>query len=363
MSSTSVLLPLPETPVTQVMQPSGNAAVTFLRLFSRAPITRSQPLSLYSSAAVRPLAFGAWARTAFFRAGARAATGSVWVGAALDGWCRWRGTGMVNRPERYWAVGEFSTRRTSSSVPCATSRPPRGPGAGTDVDEVIGGADRVLVVLDDDDRIAQVAQLAQGGDEPVIVALVQADARFVQDVKHAGQPRADLRGEADALGFAARKRAALAVEVQIGQPDLDEETQPRRHLAHDFRGDVALGGGQSQAPDQPVRLPDRQAAKFADVENPAGRAVFRHGSRIVGGQRHGENFRPQPRSPAGRARMRTHEGAQPVFGQLARGRVEQMLEVRQQPFERFADRRLLAASLSRIRVSTGSLPVPWISAC
>ena len=41
-STISVLLPLPDTPVTQVKVPSGMLAVTFCRLFSRAPLTVSQ---------------------------------------------------------------------------------------------------------------------------------------------------------------------------------------------------------------------------------------------------------------------------------------------------------------------------------
>ena len=43
MSLTSVLLPEPETPVTHVSVPSGMRAVTFCKLFSRAPVISSQP--------------------------------------------------------------------------------------------------------------------------------------------------------------------------------------------------------------------------------------------------------------------------------------------------------------------------------
>ena len=43
-------------------------------------------------------------------------------------------------------------------------------------------------------------------EQLAVVALVQTDARLVEDVKHAHQRRADLRGETDALIFAAGKR-------------------------------------------------------------------------------------------------------------------------------------------------------------
>ena len=49
-------------------------------------------------------------------------------------------------------------------------------GAGADVDDPVGGADGVLVVLDDDQGVAEVAQPDQRLDEPVVVALVQPDA-------------------------------------------------------------------------------------------------------------------------------------------------------------------------------------------
>ena len=83
-------------------------------------------------------------------------------------------------------------------------------GAGADVDHIVGGLDRVLVVLDHDHRVAEVAQAPQRLEQPRIVALVQADRRLVQHVQHAGQARADLRGEANALALAARQRAATS---------------------------------------------------------------------------------------------------------------------------------------------------------
>ncbi len=61
-------------------------------------------------------------------------------------------------------------------------------GAGPDVEHVVGGADGVLVVLDDDDGVAEVAQPLEGFEQARVVALVQADRGFVQHVEHAGQP-------------------------------------------------------------------------------------------------------------------------------------------------------------------------------
>ena len=147
---------------------------------------------------------------------------------------------MLARPERYWRgerildLQDLVERALRDELAAARAR------AGTEVEDVIGGADGVLVVLDDDHGIAEVAQAAQRADEPVVVALMQADARLVEHVETAREPGADLRGEPDALRFAAAERAAFAIEREIAEPDFDEETQPRRDLAPHLAGDELL---------------------------------------------------------------------------------------------------------------------------
>ncbi len=59
------------------------------------------------------------------------------------------------------------------------------PGARTDVHDEVGQANGLLVVLDDDDRVTEVAQTLQRRDESTIVTLVQANGGFVQHVEHA----------------------------------------------------------------------------------------------------------------------------------------------------------------------------------
>ncbi len=76
-------------------------------------------------------------------------------------------------------------------------------GARAEVHDVVGRAHRALVVLDHDHGVAEVAQPLQGRDQPFVVALVQPDRRLVEDVEHAHQARADLRGQPDALRLAA----------------------------------------------------------------------------------------------------------------------------------------------------------------
>ena len=119
-------------------------------------------------------------------------------------------------------------------------------GAGADVDDPVGDLDGVLVVLDDDERVAHVAQPDQGLDQPVVVALVQADGRLVQDVQHADQAGADLGGEPDALGLAAGEGAGRAVQREVVQADVDQEPQPLVDLLEDPLGDLLVAGVELQ---------------------------------------------------------------------------------------------------------------------
>jgi len=87
-------------------------------------------------------------------------------------------------------------------------------GARPDVDDEVGQANGLLVVFDDDHRVAEVAQTLERGDQSSVVTLVQADRRLVQDVEHADEVAADLAGEADPLGLAAESVAEARESVR-----------------------------------------------------------------------------------------------------------------------------------------------------
>ena len=70
--------------------------------------------------------------------------------------------------------------------------------------------------------------------QTVIVALMQADARLVQNVKHADERRADLRREPDALRLAAGQRSAFAVKREITEADIFQKAEPRADFFDDF---------------------------------------------------------------------------------------------------------------------------------
>ena len=127
----------------------------------------------------------------------------------------------------------------SAGVPCGDDLAAVDAGAGADVDDVVGGADRVLVVLDDEDGVAEIAQALERLEQARVVALMQADRRLVEHVEHAGEARADLRGEADALALAARQRAGGARERQIVEADVVEEFR-RSRISFRMRDAISL---------------------------------------------------------------------------------------------------------------------------
>ena len=138
-------------------------------------------------------------------------------------------------------------------------------GPGSDVDDVVGDLDRVLVVLDDDHGVAEVAHADHRLDQPVVVALVQTDRRLVEDVQHADETRPDLRRQPDALGLAAGERAGGAREAQVVEPDGEQEADAVVHLLEHALGDHPVALGELEARKKSAGVADRHCADLGDV--------------------------------------------------------------------------------------------------
>ncbi len=137
-------------------------------------------------------------------------------------------------------------------------------GTRADVDDPVGGLDGVLVVLDHDERVAHVAQPDQGLDQPVVVALVQADGRLVEDVEDSDESGADLGGEADALGLTTGERARRAVQREVVQADVDQEPQPLIDLLQHALGDLLVAGAQLQLAQEVRAVADGHRGDLGD---------------------------------------------------------------------------------------------------
>ena len=146
-------------------------------------------------------------------------------------------------------------------------------GARAEIENVIGGADRFLIVLDDDDGIPEVAQSAERGEQARVIALMQSDARLVENIKNAGQARTDLRGEPDPLRFAAGKRPAFAIEGEIirarPRPEIAAANRSRARLrprsAAAARSRPAAGYTRGRVDRQLAELMDVQLAAFGSL--------------------------------------------------------------------------------------------------
>ena len=201
MSLTSVDLPEPLTPVTAMSRPSGIATSMFFRLFARAPLTTSSPLSAGRRRARR--------RDRAARRAGTAPVSDVAVAAASGAARR----ALEDHVAAVLAGARARGRRRSR--PCGSS---------------LRRARRRA-------RCCRDRAAARASRAAAVVALVQADRRLVEHVEHAGQVRADLRRQPDALPFAARQRRGAAAERQIADADVVEEAEPVADLPQDAAGD------------------------------------------------------------------------------------------------------------------------------
>ena len=210
----SELLPEPATPVTATSTPSGTSTDTSRRLWSRAFRIGIEPREARGSD------FGSW-RTS-----------------------RWR---PVAVPDADQAVDRALEH----------DRPAVGTGAGTHVDDVIGDTDDLRVVLDDEDRVALVAQALEQRIHPLDVVCVQPDRRLVEDVGDVGQCRSQVADHPGALRLAARQRAGRPVEAEVAQAHLDERVE-------------ALPECRQQRPDR----------RFVEAAHPLGQVADLHRARV-----------------------------------------------------------------------------------
>ena len=138
-------------------------------------------------------------------------------------------------------------------------------GAGPHVDQVVGRAHHLLVVLDHEHGVAEVAQPLERPDQLAVVALVEPDRRLVEDVQHADELRADLRGQPQPLRLAARERRRRAVELQVADAHVVEERQPLADLLDDPLADQLLGLGQPERVQELDRPGDGHLRELVDV--------------------------------------------------------------------------------------------------
>ena len=111
---------------------------------------------------------------------------------------------------------------------------------GAEVEDPVGVADDVEVVLDDDDGVAEVGEAVQDFEELADVVEVEAGGGLVEQVEGAaGLALGELAGQLHALGFAAGERGGALAEVDVAEADVDQGLQLLADLAGRRRGRAA----------------------------------------------------------------------------------------------------------------------------
>ncbi len=142
---------------------------------------------------------------------------------------------MLRAPERYCPVSEVGLLRDFARRTGGHQAAAQPSGAGAEIDHIIGAFDGFGVVLHNQHGVAQIAQAGERIEQPLVIARVQPDGRFVQHVQHAAQLRADLRGQTNSLRLAARERRGRSRQAQIIETDGSQKLQAIADFFDDAR--------------------------------------------------------------------------------------------------------------------------------
>ena len=119
-------------------------------------------------------------------------------------------------------------------------------GSRPEINHVIGLENGLLIVLDHNNGIADIAQPLECAQQTLIVALMQTDRRLIQDIHNARQARSNLAGQSDPLRFTAGQGFRASVEREVVQSDIHEKAQPLRYVFDDLRSNLTAPAGEIQ---------------------------------------------------------------------------------------------------------------------
>ena len=132
--------------------------------------------------------------------------------------------------------------------------------AGPHVDEPVGGA-HLLVVLDDEHGVAEVAKPLERPDEPSVVALVEPDRGLVEDVEHPHELRPDLRREPEPLRLPPPTASSTRSRLRYPTPTSSRNVS-RSRISLRIRRPISSSVGVSSSPST-----NRRAAVTDSREN------------------------------------------------------------------------------------------------
>ena len=113
-------------------------------------------------------------------------------------------------------------------------------GTGADIDYAVSRTDRVLIMLDDNHGISHVPQVFQRRKQLVIVPLMKAYTRLIEDVRDTDKSGADLRRKTDPLCLSSGQCRCCPAQRQIVKADIVQELHAGADLLQDLMADRLL---------------------------------------------------------------------------------------------------------------------------
>ena len=133
--------------------------------------------------------------------------------------------------------------------------------SGAQVNDVVGDADHLAVMLDEQHGVARIAQAPHRVLHLLDIVVVETRTGFVKDIEHIGQRRVDVLGDFATLGLAARERTHGALQAQVTQADFLEGRQAGADGLLEVHGQRCREGL-----DPLVEARDRHGAGIGDVD-------------------------------------------------------------------------------------------------
>jgi hypothetical protein len=164
------------------------------------------------------------------------ARGEGFDGSAAFGEGDLLSTGEVGAREAGFCLGDVGEGAVGDDITALDA------GSWSEVDDGVCGSHGIFVVFDDEDGISGVTEAEERGEEAVVIAWVEADGGFIEDVEDADESCADLGSEPDALGFAAGEGGCRPVEREVFEADIGEEGEAGAEFLEEFFRD-AVGEG------------------------------------------------------------------------------------------------------------------------
>lgn len=170
------------------------------------------------------------------------------------GGSRWTRVGEEFSGEAAGGIADFSERSFGDDFPSADA------GTGTEINDAIGGEHRFFIVLDDDDGIPLIAEVDEALEEAGVVAGMEADGGFVEDVDDADETAPDLAGEADVC-FPSGEGGSGAVEGEVVEAAAEEKSQSPANFLDGLIGDQFSGFVEIKLMEEPVGIGDAETQR------------------------------------------------------------------------------------------------------